>query len=320
MANRRVFLYTSLLVSFAPAALAQSYPTKPIRVILSVSGGGDLVARSLGEKMGPTLGVPTVVEIQSGAGGAQGATSVARAAPDGHTLLFSTTSAMIMRQFLVKEMPYDTLRDFTPIAKVGEAISGILASASFPANNLSELIDYAKRNPGKVSYATTGIGTTHHMSGLMIEQMSGINWVHVPYKSGPQSVQDLVGGRIPISIGTLSTLPGQIQSGKVKLIAINSNERFSETPSVLTVGETLPGYDRPSGWMAYFGPAGLPPLIARRIESEIIKAANDQAIKAKLLVAGIVVETTPADAFTAMIKRETALAGKLVRAAGIQPE
>ena len=311
----------ALLLSLSPdSGHAQGYPAKPIRLVLTISGGGDLTARTLGDKMSPALGVPIVVEIQSAAGGAQGASTVARAAPDGHTLLFASTSSMIMRQFLVKDMPYDTARDFTPIAKVGEAIAGILASSSFPANTLPELLDYARRNPGKVSYATTGIGTTHHLSGLMIEQMSGINWVHVPYKSGPQSVQDLVGGRIPISIGTLSTVAGQVQAGKVKVIAINSNERFSETPAVMTVGETLAGYDRPSGWMAYFGPAGLPQAITRRVESEIIKAANDPGVKARLLTAGIVVETLPADSFASNIKRETAVAGKLARSAGIHPE
>jgi tripartite-type tricarboxylate transporter receptor subunit TctC len=315
----RALLASVLLLALAPLQ-AQTYPAKPIRLVLTISGGGDLTARTLGDRMSTALGQPFLVEIQSAAGGAQGAVTVQRAAPDGHTLLFASTSSMIMRQFLVKDTPYDTMRDFTPIAKVGEAIAAIVASTSFPPNTFAELIDYAKRNPGKVSYATTGIGTTHHLSGLMIEQMTGINWVHVPYKSGPQSVQDLVGGRIPVSIGTVSTFMGMVQAGKAKVIAINSNERFSEMPAVTTVGEGLPGYDRPAGWMAYFGPAGLPRPIAARVEGEVIRAANETGVKSKLLAAGIVVETLPADSFTGNIKREIALAGRLVKAAGIQPE
>jgi len=314
-----MLLLTSLLAS-PMASQAQNYPAKPIRLVLTISGGGDLTARALGDKMGPALGAPILVEVQSAAGGALGASTVARAAPDGYTLLFASTSTMIMRPFLVKEMTYDTSKDFTPIAKVGEAIAAIFASSAFPANNFPELIDYAKRNPGKVSYSSTGIGTTHHLSGLVIEQMSGINWVHVPYKTGPQAVQDLVAGRTPVSIGTVSTFTGMISAGKAKLIAINSNERFSETPSVLTIGESLPGYDRPAGWMAYFGPAGLPQAISRRVEAEIIKAANDPGIKAKLLAAGIVVDTVPADSFVGTIKRDLALVARLVRSAGIQPE
>src|SRR6185503_6708432 len=154
-------------LAIAPA-LGQAYPAKPIRLVLTVSGGGDLTARSLGEKMSAALGQPFLVEIQSGAGGAQGAITVQRAAPDGYTLLFASTSSMIMRQFLVKDTPYDTLRDFTPIARVGEALSAIIASASFAPSTMAELLDYAKKNPGKVSYATTGIGTTFHLSGFMI--------------------------------------------------------------------------------------------------------------------------------------------------------
>ncbi len=303
-----------------PTALSQAYPSKPIKLVLTISGGGDLTARALGEKMSASLGEPILVEIQSAAGGAQGATTVQRAAPDGYTLLFASTSSMVMRSFLVKDNPYDTLRDFTPIAKVGEAISGIIASAAFPPNGFAELIDYAKRNPGKVSYATTGIGTTHHLSGILIAQMTGIDWVHVPYKTGPQSVQDLVGGRIPVSIGTVSTFMPMITAGKAKVLAINSNERFSEMPSVITVGEALPGYDRPAGWMAYFGPAGLPAPITRRVENEIVRAASDPAIKQKLLVAGIVVETVGSAGFAEEVKRQIALAGRLTRAAGIQPE
>lgn len=300
--------------------LAQSYPAKPIRLILSISGAGDLTARTLGEKMSQTLGQPFVVEIQSGAGGAQGAAAVARALPDGHTLLFSSTSAMIMRQFLVKEMPYDTLRDFIPVARVGEALAAVMVSADFPAGTFVELIDHVKRNPGKVSFSTTGIGTTHHLSGYMIEQLSNMSWVHVPYKSGPQAVQDLVGGRTPVTIGTIGTFRGMVLAGKARVLAINNNDRFSEMPNVPTVGESLSGYDRPQGWMAYFAPTGVPQPVVRRVEGEIIKAANEPSIKAKLLAAGIVVETSPSESFAASIRREIASTAKLVKSAGILPE
>jgi tripartite-type tricarboxylate transporter receptor subunit TctC len=310
----------AVILSLPGAGMAQSYPSKPIRLILSISGAGDLTARSLGERMSQNLGQPFLVEIQSGAGGAQGATAVARSAPDGQTLLFSSTSAMIMRQFLVKDMPYDTLRDFIPVARVGEAIAAVIVSADFPANTFAELIDYAKRNPGKVSYSTTGIGTTHHLSGYMIGEISNVSWVHVPYKSGPQAVQDLLGGRTPVSIGTIGTFKGMVQAGKARVVAINNTDRFSEMPGVPTVGEALPGYDRPQGWMAYFSPAGVPMPVVKRVEGEIIKAANEPAIKAKLLAAGIVVETLGSEGFTASIRREIAATARIVKAAGIQPE
>lgn len=318
---QRVCACASVFALFlSGASIAQSYPSKPIRLILSISGVGDLTARSLGEKMSQTLGQPFVVEIQSGAGGAQGATAVARAVPDGHTLLFSSTSAMIMRQFLVKEMPYDTLRDFIPVARVGEALAAVMVAADFPAATFAEMIDYVKRNPGKVSYSTTGIGTTHHMSGTMIEQLNNMSWVHVPYKSGPQAVQDLVGGRTPVTISTIGTFRGMVQAGKARVLAINNNDRFSEMPNVPTVGESMQGYDRPQGWMAYFAPAAVPMPVIKRVEAEIVKAANEPGIKAKLLAAGVVVETLPSEAFTASIRREITATAKLVKSAGILPE
>jgi len=308
------------LASLPILAHSQSFPAKPIRLILSISGAGDLTARALGDRMTQSLGVPFLVEVQSGAGGAQAATAVARAAPDGHTMLFSSTSAMIMRQFLVKNLPYDTLRDFIPVARVGEAIAAVFVAADFPAKNFAELIDYVKRNPGKVSYSTTGIGTTHHLSGHMIGELNAMNWVHVPYKSGPQAVQDLVAGRTPVSIGTIGTFTGMVQAGKARVVAINNADRFSEMPAIPTVTESLQGYERPQGWMAYFAPAGVSQAVVRRVEGEIIKAANEPGIKAKLLGAGIVVDTLNSDGFTASIRREIANTAKLVKSAGIQPE
>jgi tripartite-type tricarboxylate transporter receptor subunit TctC len=308
-----------LLAVLSFPAVAQ-YPVKPIRVVLTVSAAGDLTVRTLAEKMAPTLGQPIVVEIQSAAGGAQGATTVARAAPDGYTLLYGTIGAMVLRQFLVKDLPYDTVRDFTPIAKVGEAVAAIVASSAFPPNNFAEMIEFARRNPGKVSYATTGIGSTHHMTGILFEQLTGIRWVHIPYKTGPQSAQDLAGGRVPVAIGTLTTYKSMVDAGKAKVIAINGAERYTEMPNVPTVGEVLPGYDRPAGWMAFFGPAGLPQPIVRRMETELIRAASDAGVKAKLLTAGVLIDTLPADRFAAAIRRDIEMSARLIKAAGIQPE
>ena len=154
----------------------------------------------------------------------------------------------------------------------------------------------------------------------MIGELSNMSWVHVPDKSGPQAVQDLVGGRTPVSIGTIGTFRGMVQAGKARVVAINNNERFSEMPAVPTVGEALPGYDRSQGWMAYFAPAGVPQAVVKRVEGEFVNAANDPGIKAKLLAAGIVVETLPFDAFAASILREIVATARLVKSAGIQQE
>jgi tripartite-type tricarboxylate transporter receptor subunit TctC len=203
---------------------------------------------------------------------------------------------------------------------VGEAIAAVFVSADFPAKTFAEMIDYVKRNPGKVSYSTTGIGTTHHLSGHMIGELNNMNWVHVPYKSGPQAVQDLVASRTPVSIGTIGTFTGMVAAGKARVLAINNAERFSEMPGVPTVNEMLQGYDRPQGWMAYFAPAAVPLPVVKRVEGEIIRAANEAPVKAKLLGAGIVVDTLGTEAFHASIKREIAATAKIVKSAGIQPE
>src|SRR4051812_6769995 len=148
---------------------AQAWPAKPIRVVLTISGGGETNARVVMDKMSQAMGQPFVVDAQSGAGGAVGATAVARAAPDGYTLLYGTNSAMSLRRYLVKDLPYDTLPDFVPVAKIGEATSAVAASANAPFKTLADVIEYAKKNPGKVSFGTPGIGTTHHLSGVLVE-------------------------------------------------------------------------------------------------------------------------------------------------------
>ncbi len=313
-------LLVAILALLPLLAAAQPYPSKPIRVVLTVSAAGEVTVRALAEKMTPMLGQPFIVDVQSAAGGAQGATTVARAAPDGYTLLYGTNGAMVLRQFLVKDMPYDTLRDFVPIARVGEALAGIVVSSDIGVSSLKELIDYAKRNPGKVSYATTGIGGSNHLTGVVIEQMTGIRWVHVPYKTGPQSAQDLMGGRVPVALGTLTTYKALTDTGKAKVVAINGDRRFSEMPDVPTIGEVLPGYERPAGWMAFFAPARTPAPIVKRVEESVLKAANDPAVQDRLLKIGVVVETLPAEKFGAALKKDIELNGRLVKAAGIEPE
>ena len=303
------------------AASSQAWPTKPIRTIATVSGGVEVAIRVLSNKMSEGLGQPVVVEAQSAAGGAVGASAVARAAPDGYTIAYATSSALLLRPWLTKNTPYDTLKDFTPIAQVGEAVACLVVNNAIPGKTVQDLIDYARKNPGKVSYGTSGVGTTHHLSGVLLAQLTGIQIVHVPYKSGGQSMQDLAGGQIQMLFGVLaSTLP-QIEAGKFKLLAINGNKRFKSMPDVPTMREVLPTYDRPPGWMAYFGPAGLPQPITNRLHAEIVKGMNHPdtiAIFDKLGL-GIEVSDSP-EQYAAEVKKHYAASGALVKAAGIQPE
>jgi tripartite-type tricarboxylate transporter receptor subunit TctC len=305
---------------FPCAALAQAYPSKPVRVVLTISGGGETNARVVMDKMTQFLGVPFVVDAQSGAGGAVGATAVARAAPDGYTLLYGTNSAMTLRRFLVKDLPYDTLRDFVPLAKIGEATSAVAARIDLPVADIREMIEYARKNPGKVSYGTPGIGTTHHLSGVLIEQLTGIRMLHVPYKSSPQSVTDLVGGRVDVVFTTMSTFLPFVDSGKIKIIAINGPRRFEKMPEIPTVNDVLPEFERPSSWIGTFAPVGTPTPIVRRLSDEFVRAVNLPETKARIGSLGTLADPVPSEQFAAFLRRDVESVGRLMKAAGIQPE
>jgi tripartite-type tricarboxylate transporter receptor subunit TctC len=304
----------------ASAAFGQTYPVKPIRVIMTVGSGADLVARVVAQRMSETLGQPVLVEIQSGAGGAVGADVVARAAPDGHTILLGAAGSQIMHVFLAKTTSYDPVKDFTPISQVASAVTGVMAHPSFPGNSVKEMIDYARRNPGKISYGSSGVGTTGHLSAELLKMLTGINMVHIPYKSGSQSVTDLIGGQIPISIISLSPVIPHLKTGKVKILGMNTSKRFRVLPVIPTVGEQVPGYEPPPAWMGYFGPAGLPQPIVRRLNEEIVKAVNSEEVRAKFEAIGFMVLTSTPEEFAATIRSNLETMAKVVKAAGIQPE
>lgn len=321
--------FKSLIGSVALAVLAlpltassQSYPVKPVRTIqtLGVGGGAEALSHLVAQRLGEVLGQPVVVEPQSGAGGSLGMNMVARAAPDGYTLGLGSVSALVLRKFLTKNVPYDTLKDFTPIILVGETLSCVVASPSLGMSSLAEVIEHARRNPGKLAYGSSGIGTTHHLSGVMVEQMSGTQMLHVPYKGGGQSVQGLMSGQVQLVYGIVGTMVPLVKSGKVKLLAINAGKRFVRLPDVPTIGEVLKGYDRPPSWNGYLGPAGMSPAITRRLYEEINKIVTRRDLSEKLTDLGFVIETANPEEFAAYIKRSFELFGKAVKAANIEPE
>ena len=317
-------LLASLSVAMAttPAARAQTYPVKPIRVIqtLGAGGGSDPLARLIGQKVSDVLGQPLVIESQSGAGGSIGVNMVARAAPDGYTLALGSVSALVMRRLLTKNTPYEAPKDFSPIILLGETVSCVVSSPAVPGNTLAAVLDYAKRNPGKVAYGSSGVGTTHHLSGVMVEQLTGADMLHVPYKGGGESFQGLLSGQVQMLYGIVGTVAPHLKSGKVRMLAINAGKRFSRMPEVPTIGEVLPGYDRPPSWNGFLGPAGIPAPIVQRLYVEMNRAATQPEVVEKLLDLGFVVDTANPEEFTSYIRRSNELFGKLVKAAKIEPE
>ncbi|TMH38358.1 MAG: hypothetical protein E6H59_11370, partial [Betaproteobacteria bacterium] len=223
------------------AAQTQGYPARPIRSIMTVAGGADIVARLVAQGLTGALGQPVVVETQSGAGGAIGAEAVARAAPDGYTIMLTSASALVMNRFLSKSARLDPLKDFTPITKAFETVALVVTSPALPVGSMRDLVEYAKRHPGKLSYGTSGIGTTHHLSGESIRLLTGIDWVHVPYKGGPPVITDLIGGEIQVGFSILATAAPFLASGKIRVIAVNGAKRYHVIPNVPVVAEELPG-------------------------------------------------------------------------------
>src|SRR3954467_9996962 len=236
-----------LLASIAAPAVAQNYPAKPIRMVMSVSGGAEVIMRIVGQKLTETFGQPVLIDIQSAAGGAVGAEIVAKSPPDGYTLMLATSSAITMRPYLARNTPYDPIRDFTPIIKVAEAVSCIAANPNAPFDSVKGMVDYARRNPGKLSYGTSGVGTSHHLSAEMVRQVTGIDWVHVPYKTAPQLMNDVISGQIPVSFTILATISSNVKAGKLRVLGIYNAKRYHLIPDVPTIAEEIPGYEPPPG-------------------------------------------------------------------------
>jgi tripartite-type tricarboxylate transporter receptor subunit TctC len=303
-------------------ALAQAWPAKSIRLVVPYPPGGstDLLARTIGQKVGEALGQQIIVDNRAGAGGMLGSEIVARAAPDGYTILLGTGATHGLTLLLSKAIPYDPVKDFTPITAAVEVPIILCVSLQVPATTAKELVDYAKKNPGKLAYGSSGTGSPHHLSGELLRQVAGIDIIHVPYKGAAPAVQDLIGSQIPMVFTTLSTALPHIKAGKIRAIGFVEAKRQSSVPEIPTIGESVAGYVMPASWLGFFAPAGLPEPILRRLNAEIVKAVQSPEVKAKLEAAGMPVVGTGAEEFAKMVKDDIETFRRIVNAAGIKPE
>ena len=303
-------------------ALAQGYPQKSITIVVPYGPGGstDLLARSVAQRMSESMGQAVIVENRAGASGMIGSEVVARAAPDGYTLLVGTGATHSIVQFTNKAVPYDPVRDFTPLTEAVEVPIVLAVHPSVPANNAKEFVEYVKKNPGKISFGSSGTGSPHHLAGELLKQMTGIDMVHVPYKGAGQAVQDLIGGQIPSIFTTLSTAIPQMRGGKIKILGLVEAKRQPSVPEIPTIGESLPGYAMPRSWLGFFGPAGMPAPIVKRLNAEMLKALHAPDIRAKLEAAGMPVIGTSAEEFATVVKDDLEMYRKITTAAGIKPE
>lgn len=320
MSMLRIFMWVLL---FAPlVSYGQAYPSRPIKLVVPYPPGGstDPFGRIVAQKMKDSMGQPIIVENRPGAGGMLGSELVARAAPDGYTFLMGANATHVIARFLSKNMPYDPDKDFTPItAGVGVPMA-LAVHISVPVLSGAELVDYARKNPGKLSFGSAGKGSPHQLAGELLKQVTGIDMVHVPYKGAGPAVQDLLAGQIPVAIVALATAIPNARTGKIRILGVVESTRSRIAPEIPTVGESVPGYALPFAWFGFFGPAGLPDPILRRLNLEIVSALNAPDSRAKLEAAGLPVLGTSPEELASMIKREVEIFRKLITAAGIQPD
>lgn len=314
----------TLAMSFAvaaPGAAASDWPQRPVTLIVPWAAGGstDILARALSEGLTKSLGQPVIVENRSGASGNIGTAYVARAKPDGYTLLVGSMSTHTMNQALYTTMPFDGVKDFTPIAELALVTNTMVVHPSVPADNVSEFVEYLKDNPNTVTYASAGQGSTNHLSAAMFEKATGIEMVHIPYRGGAPAVLDTVAGRTQVffSAGT-QTLP-HVQTGALKLLAVTESERSPLLPDVPTVAETLPGYEL-AVWYGAFGPAGMPADLTERLNREINQILKQPELVQRMADMGVLLSETTPEEFAQTLEQDAEKYTQLIEELGITVE
>ena len=311
------------LALLAPCgAHPQGSPSRPLKIIVPFppGNGTDILARLMSPKMTASMRAPVIIENRGGANGMIGAEAVAHAAPDGTTILFTSPSTHVTAQFLSKNLPYDPIKDFTPITAAVEPVTVMTINPSLPVNSVAELIEYAKKNPGKLNYSSPGVGAVFHMSGELFKLGAGVDIVHVPYKGAAPALAGVIAGEVSIGFNSLGSVLPHLRSGKLKVLAVLEAKRYPGLPDVPSIGETLPGFQKPASWFGLFGPAGLPPQTLARLHDELVASLRDPDVRSKIDdLAMAVIANTPEE-FSVMLKRGIDQYGRLIRAAGIQPE
>jgi tripartite-type tricarboxylate transporter receptor subunit TctC len=317
------FMVLCIVALTAFPAAAQSYPERPVRVVVPFPAGGaaDIVARQVTQGLAAGLGSQFVVDNRAGAGGAIGAETVARSAPDGYTLLFASSSALSINPHIAAKISYDALRDFTPIALIGFAPNVLVVHPSVPAKTVKELIAVAKSRPGALNFASNGTGTLSHLTGELFMQRAGVKMVHVPYKGAAPATVDTMAGNVSVLFAAFPSVAGQERTGRLRFIAVTSAKRVEIAPNLPTVAEAaLPGFES-NQWWGLFGPANLPSQVVTRLNAEANKVLKSPDLKKRLAADGAepAAPGTPQQ-LAAYHRADFDKWAKVVKAAGIKPE
>jgi len=306
------------LVALAGAAAAQAWPSKPVRWIVPFAPGGttDILARTVGEKLSVALGQPVIVENKPGAGGGVGAELVAKAAPDGYTIMGGTISTHAINASLYKNLGYDPVRDFVPITLIARVPNMLVVNPSVPAKDVKELVALLRANPGKYSFASSGNGTSQHLSGELFKTMTGVDMQHIPYKGSPPALADVVGGQVTMTFDNITTAWPLAKGGKLRALAVTTATRSSIAPDVPTLAEAgLAGYEVGS-WQGVFAPAGTPPEVVKRLNAEIVKIVNSPEVREKLVGLGAEPAPNTPEEFAAMVQSEVGKWADVVKKSG----
>ncbi|MFM9971671.1 MAG: Bug family tripartite tricarboxylate transporter substrate binding protein [Burkholderiales bacterium] len=311
------------LAALAPCAMAQNFPSKPIRILTTSASGtpGDVLTRLVASKMSVRLNQPVVVEARPGAGGTLAAAEMVRAPHDGHTLLFTSNMIVVSRHLLAKSA-VDIQTELLPLSHAAEALSFVVVHAAVAANNVRELVEYARANPGKLSFGTNGNGSALHLTGEAFKLATGTDFLHVPYSGATQGTRlnDFFSGRIPLDWSAYNSIRGYVGSGKIKTLAVLDRTRFKALPDVPAITEIYPDYEFSSSYWLYMGPMGLPAPVLARLEQELqlglrdpetVKRADDMGIKA--------VGSNSKEA-VAYYKSDLAITEKLAKIVGLKPQ
>lgn len=307
---------------FGSAASAQSYPNKPIHIIVPVPAGGitDTLARALAQRLTEAFGQQVVVENKPGGAGHVGADFVAKSAPDGYTLMVAADASFVVDPHLYSKLPYDPVNDFIPVSGLGTSPQALVLNPSVPANTFGELIALGKQKPGELNYGTFGIGTSGHLNIITLEQETGAKFTPVHYRGAAPAITDLLGGHIQMMIVAVGLLRQNIEAGKLKLLAMGSKERLSQYPDTPAIAETIPGYEAGS-WFGFAAPKGTPREIVERLSAETQKIFADPAFRAKFLTPAMTFSiASPPDQFAARINSDLAKWGRVIKAAGVKVE
>jgi tripartite-type tricarboxylate transporter receptor subunit TctC len=317
-----ILLVATVLLAGGAPTYGQGWPSRPINIVVPFPPGPalDLVARVIGAKLATKFGQPVVIENRTGANGSIGSNGVARAAPDGYTLLAATAGTHVTAVHLMKKLPYDPIKDFTPIIAAVEPVTCLAVKASLPVNSVPELIAYAKAHPNELSFGSSGVGSVFHLMGELFNETAGVKIKHVPYRGVAPAMQDVIAGHIPMVFISVANAVPAAKAGQVKILAVLEPTRYEKFAGVPSMSEIIPSFRKPSSWFGFFGPAGLPAPIVSRLNAEIGKALNEPDVKQNFAANGYAVIGGTPQQFADLLKDGIKRYGEIIKAAGIQPE